>query len=94
MLSLNSITVNRSAGDTIMNAGKQNMAVDQPNKVLSAGNTRYINLVCQFISGKFHFLVGVYPLAQRAQGLRRQTFRQASAILLTGGAAVNELVEL
>lgn len=71
MFCLNTVAVNRSARDAIMNAGDQNMAVNQPDEVFAAGYAGDIHRIRQLIGGKLIILMRIDPLTQRTQRLRR-----------------------
>jgi hypothetical protein len=54
-----------------VNAGEQNIDLRQPDQIFAAGDAGNIDRVRQVIGGKLRLRVGVNPLANRAQRLRR-----------------------
>lgn len=63
MFRLNAVAVNRPAGHAVMNTGKQDMAIHQPDKIFTAGDARDIHFVGQLVGRKFLLLMRINPLA-------------------------------
>ncbi len=71
LLRLETVAIHRTPGGAVVNAGEQNVDLRQPNQIFTAGDAGNIDRVCQFIGRKLRLRVGVNPLANRAQRLRR-----------------------
>ena len=54
-----------------MNAGEQNVDLRQPDQIFAARDAGDIHRARQVIGRELHLRVGVNPLADRAQRLRR-----------------------